>query len=146
MLDSNDIVILDRRENGVCKSCLIYADFLMSQLKTLYPNRNIIFLVAGNLVAKDVLKILSKASILIAPHGAGLIHMLLLPPGASVIEVFNRPGPGKVFCFANFAPRGLLAYMDIDGNASRTAETEVSLILREVAKAEKAWAISTVCS
>jgi len=88
---ATDIVLIDRMENGVCKRCLPNSQQLFDKLKQRFANRKIHHVIMGELTTYQVLRLLSQTNVLIAPHGAGLVHMIFLPDNAKVIEIMNHP-------------------------------------------------------
>lgn len=85
-----DITIVQRNEGGVCNRCLENSQDLYVAIQQRYPLRVVHHIVLGDLPYSKIIQLLSQTEVLIAPHGAGLVNMILLPSGAKVVEVQNK--------------------------------------------------------
>ncbi|KAH9250911.1 hypothetical protein BASA81_011299 [Batrachochytrium salamandrivorans] len=85
-----DITIVHRNEAGICNRCLENSNELYAAFQKQYPLRTVHHIVLGDLPYSQTIKLLAQTEILIAPHGAGLVNMILLPNGAKVIEIQNK--------------------------------------------------------
>lgn len=92
-----NIVVIDRVEGGRCNRCLSNTHSLVAALRLRYPSRRVLTLVAGDRPLTYILEILANTSYLVAPHGAGEVHMLLLPDNASVVEIANKRPLNRCF-------------------------------------------------
>lgn len=93
-----DITIIHRNEAGTCNRCLKNSEELRDAFRKYYPLRAVHLVVLGELPYAQVIKLLAKTDMLIAPHGAGLVNMILLPDGAKVLEILNKQDNCN-FCF-----------------------------------------------
>jgi Glycosyltransferase 61 len=106
--DRTSIGVIHRFENENTNYRFNNHDELMTALRTEWPHINIYDFIAGHHSIEEVMRMLSDTHLLIAPHGSGLVHMLLLPEGARVLEIFHRGVPN--WCFGNLAISGNYPY------------------------------------
>lgn len=123
IVNATDIVIMDRRDGGVCNHCLPYYTDLIEKLKVLYPSRVVKGIIPGEMTPFEVMQVLARADVLIAGHGSGLVQLIFLPSNASVIEVHNRRST-PTLCFRSLAACAQLNYVGIDGTGGSTHHVE----------------------
>lgn len=128
---AKDIVVIDRKEDGYCAACFEYLDTLLAALRLAYPHRHVTSIVTGNMHPISIMEVLSRAEVVIAAHGAGLVHMVLLPEGAAVVEVhtrFNSPNE----CFRGLAGSANLKYVGVDGFNKTDEKAVIANIIEAV--------------
>jgi capsular polysaccharide biosynthesis protein len=90
-----DIVIINRNEGGVCNRCLRNSGELRVAVRKRYPLRTVHLVTLGDMRYVQVMELFAKTDIVIAPHGAGLVHMVFLPNGLEILNKRNQCN----FCF-----------------------------------------------
>jgi hypothetical protein len=56
-----------------------------------FPDRKVERIVLGDLDFENQMKTMMRARVLVAPHGAGLTHMIHMQPSTFVLEIQNHP-------------------------------------------------------
>lgn len=124
------IVLLDRREGGMCTHCMSYSHVLYQALKDAYPDRRIHMILAGEMTVRKVMEILSEAEVFIAPHGAGLVNLMFLPPHGSVVEIHNRGERNA--CYRYLAVQAGYGYVGIDGLSIESYRRQIQIIFSKL--------------
>ncbi len=82
------ILIVDRMRDGSCDRCLRNHVELVAALRMAFPGREVIQYRLHNMT--ETIALFARTRLVIAPHGAAMSNMPLLPRCAAVIEIHNR--------------------------------------------------------
>ncbi|KAK3097136.1 hypothetical protein FSP39_006687 [Pinctada imbricata] len=85
-----DFVFHARNQNGTIQRKFANEETLLLATKRAFPSFNVIGIQLEKLSFTDQLRLITGTSILIAMHGAGLAHVLFLPRGSGVFEIFPK--------------------------------------------------------
>ncbi|KAJ3263775.1 hypothetical protein HDU77_010053 [Chytriomyces hyalinus] len=80
------IIVQNRKANDDRKRNIVNHAELVDALKNAYPT-SIVASFFGNESAEATLEMHAKANMIVAPHGAGLSHLLFSPPDTAVVEI-----------------------------------------------------------
>jgi hypothetical protein len=98
---ANGILVVDRRENGICNRCLENTDAIIVALQKAFPTRKV-FRYMGDIPLKQQMEAFASGELIVAPHGAGLVNLVFAPNHAKVIEIYNNPHEVN-YCFFDLA-------------------------------------------
>lgn len=83
-----------------------------------------------NMTVESQASLLSKAEIVIAPHGAALTNIVFCPPGTKVIELFSLHIPTYYWLLANACS---LDYYYLDCNPGKSSDNQFDFLSRNYA-------------
>jgi EGF domain-specific O-GlcNAc transferase len=82
------VTVIDRKSSRVLKGLDSYVQTLRSRFDGQGPSVTIRAVDFAGMSFAEQLKIVRKTDVLVGVHGAGMTHVLFLPPGSAAVEIF----------------------------------------------------------
>lgn len=118
------MTLLSRRDyqGRVVRRKLLNEADVMVHFQRLYPRAKVRSIDASLLTMKEQLELMQDTDVLIGMHGAGMVNVLWLPPGASVIEIF--PKRKKRWGYRNLCQYTGCRYRDYRGGRDQNGRSQ----------------------
>lgn len=127
--NATDVVVVDRAERGHCKRCLRNTPEIVRSLTLAFPDRRVRRVVFGSMSLEEQADVVSRAELLVAPHGAGLTNMIFLPDHGKVLEIQNHPEYFN-YAYVEMALALNLTYRSLPSLYDDYSQTDVDILTK----------------